>query len=338
MLIQDIDPNAAMTWRDVEEMIADLDINQIRVDMEAAKAEIEGLRDELEETAGGFVKNDGDGEIKGELKADGFIGDLEGSAVRWNGWMVFESLGALSTFSRVSLPPATVTLKEVVDAMPARSELIDYLSVKNSNMPGVGILEVRKLTATMAVVSFRDTGGRAWAGVYASSWKGWGSQGDVPVGTILPYDGAAAPADYVLLRGQWLNMADYPELYKVVQGRYGVSGAQFRVQDARGVGLRGLDAGRGLDPGRSLGSYQGDGVPNIYGCYGGAPNNYGFDRSVMNGAFYVGSQGNYKNIGSGGADTYMNLMFDASRAHSVYGAASEVRVKNVAVNFIQKAR
>jgi len=57
--------------------------------------------------------------------------------------------------------------------------------------------------------------------------------------------------------------ADYPLLFGVIGTTYntgGETGAQFRLPDLRGEFIRGLDAGRGVDTGRTLGSGQGDAI------------------------------------------------------------------------------
>lgn len=55
---------------------------------------------------------------------------------------------------------------------------------------------------------------------------------------------------WMLCDGRYLSVASYPELHAVIGFLYGEkdSGAQFRIPDYRGVFLRGLDAGAGMDP------------------------------------------------------------------------------------------
>lgn len=78
-------------------------------------------------------------------------------------------------------------------------------------------------------------------------------------GAIIPFAGASAPDGFVVCHGQVVARATYPGLFAVIGTTYntsGEAGAQFRLPDLRGEFLRGLDAGRGVDPGRTLGSWQ----------------------------------------------------------------------------------
>lgn len=87
----------------------------------------------------------------------------------------------------------------------------------------------------------------------------------LPAGIYCHY---AAPTGtpagkWVLCNGALLNRAGtYAELFTAIGTTYntgGESGAQFRLPDARGLVLRGLDLGRGLDTGRTMGpAYQAD--------------------------------------------------------------------------------
>lgn len=74
--------------------------------------------------------------------------------------------------------------------------------------------------------------------------------GGVPVGTIISWPVATDPEDmdnWLECNGQAVLQTAYPELFAVVGAR---------VPDYRGEFLRGVDAGRGIDPGRTIGSWQ----------------------------------------------------------------------------------
>lgn len=74
----------------------------------------------------------------------------------------------------------------------------------------------------------------------------------VPVGTILPYWGSTAPAGYLPCSGQTITSGTFPSLVQFLNP--GQSSAT--VPDLRGEFLRGLDNGRGIDTGRTLGTAQ----------------------------------------------------------------------------------
>lgn len=69
----------------------------------------------------------------------------------------------------------------------------------------------------------------------------------VPVGCIMMWPSAVAPAGWALCQGQPFSAVTYPKLAALIG---------TNIPDMRGAFPRGLDAGRGLDPGRALNSYQ----------------------------------------------------------------------------------
>lgn len=77
------------------------------------------------------------------------------------------------------------------------------------------------------------------------------------VGSVLFMASAHEPEGYLLCDGQTLYIADHPELFDAIGVTYGGDGrVTFRLPDLRGTFPRFADAGRGLDPGRVVGSYQ----------------------------------------------------------------------------------
>lgn len=64
---------------------------------------------------------------------------------------------------------------------------------------------------------------------------------------------------WLLCDGAALQRGAYPRLFAAIGATYGAAdGATFNLPDLRGQFLRGLDAGRGIDPGRALGQAQDD--------------------------------------------------------------------------------
>jgi microcystin-dependent protein len=97
----------------------------------------------------------------------------------------------------------------------------------------------------------------------------------VPTGAIIAVAGNAAPTGYIPLNGAVVNRSSYPALWTYAQasgnltvddatwiannwGAFspGNGSTTFRVPDFRGEFLRGWDNGRGIDTGRTLGSFQ----------------------------------------------------------------------------------
>ncbi|WP_167854275.1 shufflon system plasmid conjugative transfer pilus tip adhesin PilV [Escherichia sp. E1130] len=78
----------------------------------------------------------------------------------------------------------------------------------------------------------------------------WAGSDTFPVGSPIPWPSNSIPNGYLLCNGQAFDRARNPKLAQAYP-----SGV---LPDLRGVFLRGLDAGRGFDPGRAILSYQVD--------------------------------------------------------------------------------
>ncbi|HGH3561193.1 TPA: phage tail protein [Acinetobacter baumannii] len=82
---------------------------------------------------------------------------------------------------------------------------------------------------------------------------------DSEIGSVSIYPYSSMPSNRLVCDGKLYNIADYPKLFAKIGNAYGGNGtSNFAVPDYRGVVLRGLDSGRGLDAERTLGSYQVD--------------------------------------------------------------------------------
>jgi len=126
-----------------------------------------------------------------------------------------------------------------------------------------------------------------------------GFQG-IPTGTIMYTAVAAVPAGYLALNGQSLSKSTYSALYSVLGGTYGQTDTTFRLPDIRGEFIRGWDNSRGVDIGRTIGSFQNDQfkshnhriIDNNNGTFiGDAPN--AFDSAArinQSGSSYVDTQ------------------------------------------------
>lgn len=82
--------------------------------------------------------------------------------------------------------------------------------------------------------------------------------GGVPVGTLIHHAGHTAPAGCLRVNGAAVSRTTYADLFAVIGTTYGAGNGSttFNLPEGRGVFLRGLDDGRGIDPGRVLGSAQ----------------------------------------------------------------------------------
>ncbi|EDU59859.1 histidine kinase [Providencia stuartii] len=151
---------------------------------------------------------------------------------------------------------------------------------------------------------------------------------DCPVGAPIPWPQATAPSGYLICNGQAFNKTTYPLLTKAYP-----SG---KLPDLRGEFIRGLDAGRNIDNGRVVLSFQRCATEHhkhISG-WGEASNaNAIFGKTVKNG--YVGSastdRDNYLFYTNDGSE------FQGSNPNSTGIMANETRPRNIAFLYIVRA-
>lgn len=121
-----------------------------------------------------------------------------------------------------------------------------------------------------------DEYGRATAGANPETLAGFGIKDSytkaevealiakasaLPVGSIVAFPVDAPPPGFLELDNSVKSSATYPDLSAYLGGKFnkGDEGVgNFRLPEARGEFLRGWDHGRGVDAGRTLGSYQTD--------------------------------------------------------------------------------
>jgi len=173
----------------------------------------------------------------------------------------------------------------------------------------------------------------------------------LPPGAIMPYGGSTAPPGWVLCDGAQYDgtLPEFTPLFNAIGLSFGGSGNMFKVPDLRGQFLRGRDAGRGADPdaaartgGDAVGSTQGSatislaGSTSLDGSHQHALPYYRVATFLGAGSLTLG----LISIGeeNGNANTY----FGGAHAHTMTVAppadrsSTEVRPKNVAVNYICK--
>jgi microcystin-dependent protein len=80
----------------------------------------------------------------------------------------------------------------------------------------------------------------------------------LPAGTIMYTPTSAVPNGFLPLNGQAISKNTYSALYALIGGYYGETLTTFNLPDLRGEFIRGWDNGRGIDPGRTVGSSQTD--------------------------------------------------------------------------------
>lgn len=146
----------------------------------------------------------------------------------------------------------------------------------------------------------------------------------VPVGgSILWNANAPIPSDFWANEGRSFSKTEYPEAAKIFP--------DLKLPDDRGYAIRIADNGRGIDAGRTVGTYQEDAMRNLTGTIGG---HWRTSLSAFSGVFTGGrvAQANTKGETD---ETYLGAEFDASKQ---VPTAHEFRMKNVAKILITRMR
>jgi len=81
----------------------------------------------------------------------------------------------------------------------------------------------------------------------------------VPTGSIITFPINIVPTGFLECNGAILSRTTYADLFAVIGTTYGyTSSSNFKLPDLRGEFIRGFDNGRGVDSGRTIGSFQAD--------------------------------------------------------------------------------
>lgn len=139
-------------------------------------------------------------------------------------------------------------------------------------------------------------------------------------------------SDMVFLKfnGATFSASEYPKLALVFPGLF--------LPEARGEFLRIWDDGRGVDSGRTLLSAQGDAIRNITGVLRGGSYKVDSISDGDTGPFSVQSRGVKTGLydsNSTNGYMYIDHKFEAG---SVVPTASENRPRNIAFNFLVRAK
>lgn len=153
-----------------------------------------------------------------------------------------------------------------------------------------------------------------------------------PAGAVLPFAMSAAPTGWLKCNGAAVSRATYSTLFDAIGTTFGVGDGSttFALPDLRGEFVRGYDDGRGIDAGRSFGSAQAAGLPNI-NAYAQAIAGQG---TVSTGAITLTNYGGQ--FGSSGGGTFANLTFSAQASNAIYGNSTTVQPINVALLYCIK--
>lgn len=175
------------------------------------------------------------------------------------------------------------------------------------------------------------TGGALYQGSIVPDAK-YQTKGDVdqyiPVGCMTLAAFSMDIGNMMVSNGRSLPTASYPELFARIGYMYGGGGPNFNIPDMRGVVARGHDAGRGLDPGRSYGTYQADML---------ASHEHQLAMLYNNGGNIPKSQAIYELEGADKNDQRV-MYLDPTYSKALATGGPETRMKNVALNYVIRVR
>lgn len=157
-----------------------------------------------------------------------------------------------------------------------------------------------------------------------------------PAGTVQYFANLTAPIGYLECNGQSVSTTQYPELFNAIGYLYGGVGANFNVPDLRGEFVRGLDNGRGADPGRVVGTNQSPSPVIHDDTFGAASQNGDFSMDQTASSYCDAWPGN---IAGGIPDAFWaaspsggwTVYSGTSTGGSAYGMISASRPRNVAL-------
>ncbi len=123
------------------------------------------------------------------------------------------------------------------------------------------------------------------------------------------YTGTEVPTGYLKCNGQAVSRTTYAALFTAIGVKYGLGDGSttFNVPDVRGDAIRGYDDGRGVDPGRALGSEQNDELKGHSHNLSGAK------------AESAGNHGHTASTGGAGSHTHSGSTDSAGNHNHTYG-------------------
>lgn len=151
----------------------------------------------------------------------------------------------------------------------------------------------------------------------------------LPAGFVAAWPGNTPPSGWLVCNGAYISRTTYADLFAAIGTTYGTGDGSttFKIPDFQGDFLRGYLSGTSS----SIGSSQGEGLPNISGIL--KVNTQWFE-AVRSGAFTAsGKQNTTCPTDAGYADAATTYTFNASNSNAIYGANSHVTPRNNAVKW-----
>ena len=140
-------------------------------------------------------------------------------------------------------------------ALKDGSNLTGTLAVSISGNAATATLATNATNATNAAAC---SGNAATATLATNATNAAAAANGVPPGFVLPFSGSFAPTGWLKANGATVSRTTYPALFGAIGTIHGAGdgATTFNLPDLRGEFIRGWDDGRGVDSGRSIGTFQ----------------------------------------------------------------------------------
>jgi microcystin-dependent protein len=155
----------------------------------------------------------------------------------------------------------------------------------------------------------------------------------IPPGIIAPYSGDTTPSGWLVCNGAAISRTTYAALFAAIGTKYGPGDGSttFNLPESRGEFWRFADLGRGVDPGRTNGSWQGQEIQS----HSHGVNDPGHAHSATIGAVLIAqTPGNAWQAGPGSPNNISSVGIGINAAATGISiqatGGSETRPRNIA--------
>ena len=218
-----------------------------------------------------------------------------------------------------------------------------------TNVDSVGVVTARagiKIgpSAGVAATIFADGSLNTSGIITATTFHGSGANltgiVSIPTGMIAPFAMSSPPTGWLECNGATISRSTYATLFAAIGTTYGAGdgSSTFVLPDLRATFIRGFDNSRGIDTGRTFGSFQDQGIPAMKGDI---HDSHGYSRTNTNAV--SGFTNVFEGVGTSSWRTsiesvsgnYAEIRFDSTRIvpDAPHGG---VRPRNLALMYMIK--
>ena len=218
-----------------------------------------------------------------------------------------------------------------------------------TNVDSVGVVTARagiKIgpSAGVAATIFADGSINTSGIITATTFHGSGANltgvVSIPTGMIAPFAMSSPPTGWLECNGATISRSTYATLFAAIGTTYGAGdgSSTFVLPDLRATFIRGFDNSRGIDTGRTFGSFQDQGIPAMKGDIADAHGQSRTQTNAVSGFTNVfegvGTSSWRTSIESSSGD-YAEIRFDSTRIipDAPHGG---VRPRNLALMYMIK--